>query len=65
MVDQANHVFVWGKNSDGQLGLDHSRKVSSIVVLEEFKHEIKSALAKENKNYVLTSKGHVYEWPIK
>lgn len=30
-----------------------------------FKDEIKSALAKENKSYVLTSKGKVYEWPVK
>lgn len=30
-----------------------------------FKDEIKSALAKENKSYVLTSKGRVYEWPVK
>lgn len=65
MVDEANHVYTWGKNSDGSLGLGHSRKVNSIVVLEGIKGEVKTALAKENKSYVLTTSGKVYEWPTK
>lgn len=63
MVDEANHLFVWGNNDEGQLGLGNTRKVNSIVVVDSFKDSIKSVLAKDNKNLILTDNGKVYEWP--
>lgn len=65
MVDEANQIFAWGKNNDGQLGLGHTRKVNSIVVLDQIKNEIKSVFAKENKSYLLTNTGKVFEWPVR
>lgn len=63
MLADSGQVFVWGKNNEGQLGLDHTRKVNSIVVLDSIKEPIKTVIAKGNKNFMLSSSGNVFEWP--
>lgn len=63
MADEGGRTFVWGKNNEGQLGLGHTRELKSIVVLDSVKGQAKSLIAKENKSYLLTDKGRVYEWP--
>ena len=32
MVDEGNNVYLWGKNSEGQLGVDHTKQTGSIVI---------------------------------
>ena len=64
MVDEANNIFIWGKNSEGQLGLEHSRQTKAIHVLNNIDESIQMVSAKEGVNYVLTKQGTVFTWPI-
>jgi myosin-5 len=63
LVDEGNNVYTWGRNSEGQLGLSHSRTVSDVVVLNNIKDAIKLAVTKENKSYAVTFEGKVLYWP--
>ena len=64
MVDECNNIYVWGKNSEGQLGLDHSRQTASIHVVTNINDSVKAVSAKEGVNYVLTNGNKLYKWPI-
>ncbi len=64
MVDNSNYVYVWGKNTEGQLGLDHTRQSRNIYILNTIKGPVKSVASKNNKNLLLTEDGRIYEWPI-
>lgn len=63
LVDEGNNVYTWGRNSEGQLGLAHSRAINDIVVLNNIKDPIKLAVTKENKSYAVTFEGRVLYWP--
>ena len=63
MVDEGQNVYVWGKNSEGQLGLGHCRQSRSIYYLSNIKEDIRQIRCIENKNYVLSKKGSLYVWP--
>jgi len=63
IVDEGNNVYTWGRNSEGQLGLAHSRTINDIVVLNSIKDPIKLAVTKEHKNYAVTFEGKVLYWP--
>ena len=32
MVDESDNVYLWGKNSEGQLGMDHNKQTGAIVI---------------------------------
>lgn len=64
MVDDCNNIYIWGKNSEGQLGIDHSRQSSAIHVVNLSSDAVKAISAKEGVNYVLTNSSKIYSWPI-
>lgn len=64
-LDNGNNLYSWGKNSDGQLGLGHTRQSSAINCLSYLsKDPIKLISAKEGVNYVVTKEGKVLTWPF-
>ena len=63
IVADGSKIFTWGKNVDGQLGLGHARDVDYIGAVSTGKDKIKSAVAKEGFNVLLTTEGRVFSWP--
>lgn len=65
LVDESNNVYLWGKNTEGQLGIGHAREVEEICVHISSKDSIKAAVSKEGMNYLVTGEGRVLSWPQK
>lgn len=65
MVDYSNDIYVWGGNSNGQLGLGHSRDNKNIIKLESLGKNVRSVTAKGKRNYIVANDGNIYSWPNK
>lgn len=63
MVDGSNNVFAWGRNGDGQLGLEHARSSDSIWVLNGLKDKVKNLALRGKNSYIVTETGNVIQWP--
>jgi alpha-tubulin suppressor-like RCC1 family protein len=63
MVDDFNNVFSWGRNMDGQLGLEHARSTDCINVLNNLKDPITNLAVKDNMTFLLTKSGAVIRMP--
>lgn len=63
MVDDFNNIYTWGRNADGQLGLDHARSTDCVYVLNNIKEDIINLQVKGNDSYILTANGNVIKWP--
>ena len=64
MVDDFNNIYSWGRNVDGQLGLEHARSTDCINVLNGIKDKITNLAVRENMTYLLTKTGSVIKWPV-
>lgn len=63
MVDGSNNVFAWGRNGDGQLGLEHARSTDCIWVLNGLKEKVKNLAVRGKSSYIVTESGSVVQWP--
>lgn len=63
MVDDFNNVYSWGRNMDGQLGLEHARSSDCIHVLNNLKDQVTNLAVKDNMTFLLTKSGSVIRWP--
>ena len=64
MVDDFNNIYSWGRNVDGQLGLEHARTSDCIHVLNSIRDKITNLAVKGNMTYLLTKTGSVIKWPV-
>lgn len=59
------HVFVYGDNATGQLGLGHNQKVDQVEVnVPLSRSKLKNIHAKGDENYAVTEEGDVLFWPV-
>jgi myosin-5 len=63
LVDEFGNVYSWGKNSEGQLGLGHTRSLNEIIVHSAIKDPIRAVACKEGVSYAVSSEGKVVTWP--
>ena len=64
MVDDFNNIYSWGRNVDGQLGLEHARNTDCIQVLNGIRDKVVNLAVKDNTTFLLTKTGSVIKWPI-
>lgn len=64
MVDDFNNVYSWGRNMDGQLGLEHARNTDCIHVLNSIREKVTNLAVKDNTTFILTKSGAVIRWPF-
>lgn len=64
MVDDFNNIYSWGRNVDGQLGLEHARSSDCIHVLNGIRDKVVNLAVKNNTTFLLTKTGAVIKWPI-
>ena len=63
MVDEGNNIYCWGRNDNGQLGIESTRNPNSIVILDEIRGKVDSIAVNNDNNYLLLESGKVLEWP--
>ena len=63
LVGEGAEVFLWGKNSEGQLGMGHARELNEICAHSSARDPVRAAVTREGQNYLVTAEGRVLHWP--
>ncbi len=63
IIDYKNDVYIWGNNSQGQLGLGHPRTVNAVVKVTALGKNLQTIQCKGKHTFAVTGDGNILKWP--